>query len=1127
MKRYLTTLVVLALAVTGLVVWQPWADDTVVIDLETDRAIAEVVSIRTLTDEITVRGELRRDELQIINSAVDGKISDVLVDDGDTVQPGDVLFALDGRRAVAVNGDFAFYRRLDVGSEGPDVLQLETILSEAGYDVGKVDEYYTEETRSGLAVWQVDHDYGGATMEVDEFVTVSLGGNSAGYSVGAQNTATLEIRAVLPGEDEFSGETGTSTTTIAPSMPTTTLAPLDEEVVLLADFTWNERGERVEILQQVLGLEQDGTYGSGTRAAHLDANRSRGLSLESIPWAFRASVASLVVTEAGLSATFTVALGAAPESDVVLSLASADASEFSVAPAGLLFTSADWSTEQTVTVTGADDRLLDGDQSASLVLSVLDLYSDDDFDGAVDVVVSVTTTDDDNAGYEISTAGAAVTEAGSTTTFTAVLDVQPTSAVVFSISSPDTGEATVSASTLTFTADNWSTAQSVTVTGVDDTLTDGNQTSLIVVAVDASASPDAFNLLGDRSVRLTTIDDESPGFTLWTTAAVVGEDGTSDTFTVVLNQAPTSDVELAISSADTGEATVSPATVTFTVDNWSTAQSVTVSGVDDTVFDGEQSTALTVSVVDATSDDAFDSLADQTVTAATIDDDAAPPEAGPEAGATSTAPSITVEASATEIIEGEQVIFTFSAQPVPEEDLIVDISVGGEVTAEDDFDEVDDTILFPAGIGVAELVVTTLIDDDVEPDEDLDVGISALFGDNVRYNVGGRSESTVTVMDPNVPDLPILTLRAAADSTEESGSADFTVETPVEVVEDIDVYFVVGGTVIVDEDYGEPDEFVTLTMGNDSVDISVTLRSDDLVEVDELLTVTLVPDPNHFPGFVEQAYGLGEQVTATIAVESDDLPELTLHGADIVVEGDTGSATIVADQAPEVDTSVNYSESGSAQQGVDFEVLTGTVLMLAGQTELEILIRTIDDDVLFEPADMLVADWPARIGTVNVDEGQFVLQGNNVLSLTEPEFTIKIFATPSERAKLSVGQVVTVNLDAGDQESEGVITDLDDSASTGGGSETYEGVVEAVDELVGVDGAVVMIDVVVEEVVDAIVVPIAAVLAEGGINQTRVVTPDGVIERREIETGMLDGAYVEIVSGVSPGEYVILEIDRR
>jgi len=41
-----------------------------------------------------------------------------------------------------------------------------------------------------------------------------------------------------------------------------------------------------------------------------------------------------------------------------------------------------------------------------------------------------------------------------------------------------------------------------------------------------------------------------------------------------------------------------------------------------------------------------------------------------------------------------------------------------------------------------------------------------------------------------------------------------------------------------------------------------------------------------------------------------------------------------------------------------------------------------------------------------------------------------------------------------------------------------------------------------------------------------VVTPDGIIERRAIETGMLDGAYVEVVTGVAPGEYVILEIDR-
>ena len=82
------------------------------------------VERRTLSDEITVRGEIRRDQLQRITANVDGQVSSVLVDDGDTINAGDVLYAIDGRAAVAVNGDFSFFRRLDVGSDGPDVLQL-------------------------------------------------------------------------------------------------------------------------------------------------------------------------------------------------------------------------------------------------------------------------------------------------------------------------------------------------------------------------------------------------------------------------------------------------------------------------------------------------------------------------------------------------------------------------------------------------------------------------------------------------------------------------------------------------------------------------------------------------------------------------------------------------------------------------------------------------------------------------------------------------------------------------------------------------------------------------------------------------------------------------------------------
>ena len=66
------------------------------------------VERRDLSDVLTVSGEVRRDETKKINSAVDGKVSQINVEDGDTVEVGDGVFALDGRTAVAVPGEFSF-----------------------------------------------------------------------------------------------------------------------------------------------------------------------------------------------------------------------------------------------------------------------------------------------------------------------------------------------------------------------------------------------------------------------------------------------------------------------------------------------------------------------------------------------------------------------------------------------------------------------------------------------------------------------------------------------------------------------------------------------------------------------------------------------------------------------------------------------------------------------------------------------------------------------------------------------------------------------------------------------------------------------------------------------------------
>ena len=101
-----------------------------------------------------------------------------------------------------------------------------------------------------------------------------------------------------------------------------------------------------------------------------------------------------------------------------------------------------------MTVTGVDDNTIDGTITSTITIAVKDDSSDNNFDPVNNQTVSVTTTDDDTAGFTIVQSGGTtgVAESGTTDTFTVVLDTQPTSNVVITFTSSDTGEATVTGS---------------------------------------------------------------------------------------------------------------------------------------------------------------------------------------------------------------------------------------------------------------------------------------------------------------------------------------------------------------------------------------------------------------------------------------------------------------------------------------------------------------------------------------------------------------------------------------------------------------------------------------------------------------------------------------------------------
>jgi Ca2+-binding RTX toxin-like protein len=108
----------------------------------------------------------------------------------------------------------------------------------------------------------------------------------------------------------------------------------------------------------------------------------------------------------------------------------------------------------------------------------------------------------------------------------------------------------------------------------------------------------------------------------------VTEAGLTDTFAISLTEAPASDVVLSVASSDTSQVTASPESLTFTPTNWNLAQTVTATGVNDTLRDGNETITITVAVNDALSDEAFDRVADQIVRVTTLDDEVGPPAPG-------------------------------------------------------------------------------------------------------------------------------------------------------------------------------------------------------------------------------------------------------------------------------------------------------------------------------------------------------------------------------------------------------------------------------------------------------------------------------------------------------------------
>ena len=193
--------------------------------------------------------------------------------------------------------------------------------------------------------------------------------------------------------------------------------------------------------------------------------------------------------------------------------------------------------------------------------------------------VLITITDDDTAGVAI-TPNALTVDEGSSGSYRVALQTQPTETVTVTVTGHSGTDLTLDKTTLTFTTSNWGTPQTLTVTaGQDD---DGANDAATLTHTAAGGEYG-----GETADLSVTVVDDDRGIVLSAAALSVAEgSATGATYTVKLAAQPSAEVTVTVTGQASTDLTLTGLsgtdTLTFTADNWNTAQTVTVTaGQDD------------------------------------------------------------------------------------------------------------------------------------------------------------------------------------------------------------------------------------------------------------------------------------------------------------------------------------------------------------------------------------------------------------------------------------------------------------------------------------------------------------------------------------------------------------------
>ena len=646
--------------------------------------------------------------------------------------------------------------------------------------------------------------------------------------------------------------------------------------------------------------------------------------------------ASYRAAEGGGDAVVAVTLSADPERTVEIPLTAAAgggaaAGDYRLSARTLTFESG--ATAREVRVTAVEDAVDDDGESVTLGFDALELPAGVTAGSVTAAVVAL--EDNDERGVTVLPASLTVTEGGAAENYTVVLGSEPTGAVTVSVTTDlaDTS-VRVDPASLTFTAADWSTAQSVAVKAAED---DNAVVEPVVTLAHAAAGGD-YEGAEVAGVAVTVVENDTA--TLAIGDARGREDAGVLEFVVSLSAASSNTVTVNYATAD-GTATAgsdytgASGVLTF-APGVTDSQTIEVQITDDAADDEVEAETFTVTLSGATNAE----LAVASATGTIEDDDD---------------PAVTVAFGAASYRAAEGggdavVAVTLSADPERTVEIPLTAAAGGGAAA-GDYRLSARTLTFESGATAREVRVTA-VEDAVDDDGE---SVTLAFDALPAGVTAGSVTAAVVALEDN-DERGVTVLPASLTVTEGGAAENYTVVLGSEPTGAVTVSVT---TDLADTSVRVDPASLTFTAADWSTAQSVAVKAaeDEDALAEPVVTLEHVASGGDYSGAAVSG--------VAVTVVENDVPRLAVADATGAEGAGVLHFVVSLSAASSKTVTVGYATvDGTAVAGADYEPVSGRLTFTPGSAGSRTIEVSITDDAEAEDAETFTVELSGETNAV-------------------------------------------------------------------------------------------------------------------------------------------------------------------